>query len=176
MHGMNSNLYKTTIMRNLNLIFTGLMMGLLLMSCSSSNEAQTEFYVSPEGSDSNPGTISKPFLTLEKAASVAKAGTTVILREGVYEEILKPAYSGDEGQPIVFKSYEGEKVILTAMENLEGWEIDEGEVYKTSVEWDLGQENMLLAEGVVCDIARWPNNTDGNIFSMNGLRNDGGSG
>ncbi|MFC2113548.1 right-handed parallel beta-helix repeat-containing protein [Bacteroidota bacterium] len=162
-------------MYRLNLSLTALILGLLMISCNSYNDAQKEIYVSPYGDDSNPGTLKKPFLSLSQAASVAQAGSTVIIREGVYKEILRPANSGSEGQPIVFKSYEGEKVIVTAMEDLEGWELDEVEVYKTKVEWDLGQENMLIAEGVLCDMARWPNNTDGDPFSMNGLRNDGGS-
>ena len=41
-------------------------------------------YVSPTGSDSNAGSISKPFRTISKAASVAKPSTTVHVAPGTY--------------------------------------------------------------------------------------------
>ncbi len=41
-------------------------------------------YVSPDGRDSNNGTISSPFKTITKAQSVATSGTTVYLRGGTY--------------------------------------------------------------------------------------------
>ena len=41
-------------------------------------------YVSPSGSDSNTGSISSPFRTISKAASVAKPSTTVHVAPGTY--------------------------------------------------------------------------------------------
>jgi Protein of unknown function (DUF1565) len=46
--------------------------------------APTNYYVATTGSDSNPGTQSAPFLTLQKAASVATAGVTVHVAPGSY--------------------------------------------------------------------------------------------
>ena len=43
------------------------------------------WYLSPEGNDSNPGTISQPFFTLNKVWSVLLAGDTVYLRGGTYQ-------------------------------------------------------------------------------------------
>ena len=45
----------------------------------------TDYYVSPQGSDTNTGTIDAPFATLKQAISKAKAGTTIYLREGTYQ-------------------------------------------------------------------------------------------
>ena len=42
------------------------------------------FYVSPTGSDSNPGTQSAPFKGVSKAQSVAVSGDTVYIRGGTY--------------------------------------------------------------------------------------------
>lgn len=42
------------------------------------------FYVSTDGNDLNPGTYSKPFLTVSKAVSVAQPGDTVWVRGGTY--------------------------------------------------------------------------------------------
>ncbi len=45
------------------------------------------YYLSPEGSDSNPGTVTQPFFTLNKAWTVIVAGDTVYLRGGTYKYI-----------------------------------------------------------------------------------------
>lgn len=54
------------------------------------------YYVSPDGSDSDPGTFEKPWATLQKAFDNAKAGDTVYFRGGVYYmdkgAILDPTY------------------------------------------------------------------------------------
>ncbi|GJQ57594.1 MAG: DUF1565 domain-containing protein [Candidatus Scalindua sp. AMX11] len=48
-------------------------------------EASAEtYYVSPFGRDSDPGTASKPFKTIQKGVNVLEAGDTVIVRDGIY--------------------------------------------------------------------------------------------
>ena len=41
------------------------------------------YYVATTGSDSNLGTETSPFLTIQKAANVVKPGETVIVKDGV---------------------------------------------------------------------------------------------
>lgn len=135
-----------------------------------------EIFVAKNGSDSNPGTFEAPYLNIGKASSQAFPGDVIYIREGVYEETLKPTRSGAPGNPIVYSPYNGEKVVITAMEALGGWTLDEGSVYKTTVNWDLGQKNFVMNGETACDLARWPNNTDGDPFTLNSLRNNGGSG
>ncbi len=134
-----------------------------------------DIYVAKTGNDKNMGTFSKPYLTISKAASVAKAGDIVCIREGVYEETLSPKYSGTKNNPIVFKSYQNEKVIITAMQSLSNWIEDGNGIWKTAIDWDLGQRNFVMHQSKVLDLARWPNNIDGERFTLNSLRNDGGS-
>lgn len=67
-------------------------------------------------SDKNPGTEAAPFKTLNKAGQVAKAGDTVIIREGTYREIFTPQNDGTATNPIVFKAAEGEDVVISANE------------------------------------------------------------
>jgi hypothetical protein len=43
------------------------------------------YFVSPTGKDSNPGTESKPWRTVHKAATTAVAGDTVIYEDGTYD-------------------------------------------------------------------------------------------
>ncbi len=134
-----------------------------------------DIYVSKLGKDSNPGTFERPYLTVSKAASIARAGDVVYIREGVYEETIEPANSGTNGNPIVFKGYQKERVIVTAMQALNGWTSDGDGRWKTTLDWDLGQRNFVMKGTKVLDLARWPNNIDGNRFTLNSLRNDGGS-
>lgn len=61
------------------------------------------FYVSVSGSDSNAGTLSAPWRTISHAALRATAGSTVLIMAGNYNEDVKLAVSGSEGNPIVFK-------------------------------------------------------------------------
>lgn len=59
------------------------------------------YYVSTSGSDSNSGSISAPFKTLAKAASVSVPGDTVSVQPGTYQERLTVSRSGIifQGQP-----------------------------------------------------------------------------
>lgn len=133
------------------------------------------FYVSKDGDDANDGSFEFPFLSISKAATIANAGDTVFIHEGTYEETLTPANSGLPGYPVVFTSFPGEKVVISAMQALSNWQNDAGSIYKTTVDWSLGQENFVMHETTALDLARWPNNTDGDVFTPNSKRNTGGT-
>ncbi len=70
------------------------------------------YYVAPYGSDENPGTLEKPWHSIQKASSVLVAGDIVYIREGTYEERLMPENSGENGCFITYSAYPGEKVII----------------------------------------------------------------
>ncbi|MUH36296.1 T9SS C-terminal target domain-containing protein [Zobellia amurskyensis] len=135
-----------------------------------------DIYVAKNGDDSNPGTLENPYLTISKAAGEATAGDIVYIREGTYQETLIPANSGSPGQPIVFQSFPGEKVIITAMDALSGWSQDSGSFYKTTISFtSLGQENFVMNDATALDLARWPNKTESDPFALGSIRNTGGS-
>ena len=69
--------------KNLALVATMVFFGL---GCSS--PVRTSFYVSADGSDSNPGTKAKPFKTLQKGFNTLKPGDTVIVMPGEYSDRL----------------------------------------------------------------------------------------
>jgi hypothetical protein len=46
----------------------------------------TTYYVSTNGNDSNPGTATAPFRTIQKCADIAQAGDTCLVAEGNYAE------------------------------------------------------------------------------------------
>jgi hypothetical protein len=47
-------------------------------------EAQTTYYVSPNGSDHNSGSADSPWLTPQQSSSVAQPGDTVVFMDGTY--------------------------------------------------------------------------------------------
>ena len=57
----------------------------VLLILSGSVSFGRTWYLSPEGSDSNPGTLTQPFYSLNKAWTVIFAGDTVFLRGGTYQ-------------------------------------------------------------------------------------------
>ncbi|MEC0183171.1 right-handed parallel beta-helix repeat-containing protein [Paenibacillus peoriae] len=72
----------------------------------SASAAGAAYYVATSGSDSNAGTSDAPWKTIQYAADVAPAGSTVYVRGGVYNQKLKITRSGSASQgPIVFTNY-----------------------------------------------------------------------
>lgn len=90
-----------------------------------------EYHVAKTGSDQGKGTLKDPFLTINKAASVAMAGDTIIVHEGVYREWVKPKYKGlSDKRRITYKAAEGEKVVIKGSERIQSWHHVEGNVWK----------------------------------------------
>lgn len=69
-------------------------------------------FVSPSGKDTNPGTLTAPWKTIQKAASSAKAGDVVNVRAGTYKEKVQINVSGSATAPIVFRNYKTESVVI----------------------------------------------------------------
>jgi hypothetical protein len=74
-------------------------------------EART-YYVATNGDDNHPGTEAQPLRTVQKAASLARAGDTILVRDGVYPEAVVLRFSGQEGKPMVLKNYPGEHPVI----------------------------------------------------------------
>ncbi len=73
----------------------------------------TTYYVSTAGNDSNSGTLSAPWRTIQKAANTVKAGDTVQVRAGTYKEIVTLKTSGNATSGyITFQNYPGETPIV----------------------------------------------------------------
>ncbi|UOQ49844.1 DUF1565 domain-containing protein [Gracilibacillus caseinilyticus] len=74
-------------MKKISLTLIGVMFAVIFMTGTVyANEENHTYFISPTGSDSNPGTKGEPFKSLEKAQSQASNGDTVYIREGVYDE------------------------------------------------------------------------------------------
>jgi hypothetical protein len=84
----------------------------LLFLCRTSALPQT-FHVSPGGNDSNPGSSSQPWRTIQKAFNSAVPGSTVEIHAGVYNEKTTLNVSGSAaGGYITFRSAPGDTAIL----------------------------------------------------------------
>ncbi len=74
----------------------------------------TSYYVSGAGSDTNPGTIDQPFLTIPKAVSVAQLGDTIYVRGGTYSisSTITISKSGITDERYFLLGYSNERPIL----------------------------------------------------------------
>ena len=85
---------------------------IFLLAQSLSAQIGATFFVSKKGSDSNPGTIGSPWLTIQHAANSVSAGATVYVLGGVYNESVNFPASGTVSAPITFQSYPGQTAII----------------------------------------------------------------
>lgn len=124
------------------------------------NKGGRTYYVaqSDAASDDNNGSSLAPFRTLKKAGMVAEAGDTVIIREGVYRETFSPQNDGTEANPITFRAAEGEKVVISASDELGEFVKYKDNIYVASMPWDLGEgRNQIFINGESMIEARYPN-------------------
>ncbi len=129
----------------------------------------TDYYVAKDGNDTNDGSENAPFLTISKAASLMVAGDACFIKEGVYREILRPANGGTAAAPIIFRAFGEDKVTISATEPITNWTAVEGSVFKANIDMDLGRQTMLYFDGEAMDYARWPNNLDGDPYTIDAM-------
>lgn len=105
---------------------------------------QKAFYVSPDGNDSNDGSIESPFKTIEAARDAVRAlknadglptgGIRVILREGGYTLSKGLEFdsrdSGTKDSPIIYSAYENERVRILGGVKLENFRQTQDEQLK----------------------------------------------
>ena len=145
----------------------------LAMICCWSAPAALEFCVAPTGKDGAPGTLERPFATVERARNALRelraAGkltgpATVFLRGGVYAlpQTLKleALDSGTAESPVVFRAYGDEKPVLSGGKAITGFAPGEGKILKT----DLAVQGLkgvsfkqLFLGGQRMVLARYPN-------------------
>jgi hypothetical protein len=92
--------------------YASLIAVIFVLSHSLAAQAGSSFFVSTSGSDSNPGTIGSPWLTIQHAANTVSAGATVYVFGGVYNESVNFPSSGTASAPITFRSYPGQTAVI----------------------------------------------------------------
>ncbi len=115
-----------------------------------------EYFVSHHGNNMNPGTIELPLLTIQAASDSMEAGDICFIRQGIYHEtVIMDDHDGMEGLPIVFSSYENERVAMDGTVSIDSiWQAHSGNIWKTKLDFEIWQLFVNWEEMVM---ARWPN-------------------
>lgn len=150
------------------LLVCGLLPLALLFPNAAQAAEQTAFYVSPiDGSDSNPGTLTQPFATIQKARDAVRSvngsmtgDIAVYLRGGDYyldsTISLDERDSGSNGYQVVYRNYPGEEPKIYGGKPVAGWQPYQGDIYKVHVGTDW--KFYTLIEGEERSVmARYPN-------------------
>jgi parallel beta-helix repeat protein len=99
------------------------MRSLVLLLISASAAPAAIYYVAASGGrDSNSGSVSAPFATINRGIHAANAGDTVYVRAGAYHALVYMSSSdgGSSGNPVVISGYPGETAIVDGQDTLPG--------------------------------------------------------
>ncbi|MGW7858699.1 right-handed parallel beta-helix repeat-containing protein [Staphylococcus xylosus] len=92
-------------------------------------------HVDKKGSDCGLGNVESPFLTIDKAASVAQPGDSIIVHEGIYREEITHINAGlSESRRISFEAAKDEQVIIKGSEEITGWQQIDGNIWKVEID------------------------------------------
>lgn len=108
------------------------------------------------GGDTNSGTATAPLKTLAAASARLAPGDICVIGPGVYREVLKPARSGEEGRPIVYRAAHGGRVTIAATDPVTIWKPDHDGVFKAVLE-KAPVSGWVFHAGQRMTEARWPN-------------------
>jgi hypothetical protein len=111
-----------------------LLFTLIALSCNQTSTKFSNYYVSPNGSDANNGSIEAPFKTIAHAKELLRTlpkeekqkNITVYLRGGTHildeTVVFGLEDSGLDGYPITYAAYEDETPIISSGVSIKGWE------------------------------------------------------
>ncbi len=153
--------FENTLKTTLDAVLKSLIvLGIALAGCSprTMTAEPNAFYVAPNGDNTNPGTLERPFLTIQKCAEVVTAGYSCIVRSGTYRETVTPKNSGSSGKPITFKVFPGEVALISGADVVTGWTSGAGAIQITNITWNLGPgNNQVFVNHQAIPEARYPN-------------------
>ncbi len=155
-----------TLLFSMNAFLSSIRLLALAMSLIGFPLHAADYYIATTGNDTNPGSLASPFLTIQKAASVAVAGDTVHVRGGTYRETITPANSGTSINPIIFRNYENETVVINGTDVLSSgsWTADTGAIYRNPLAGNFftssfNQALQIFVNGEPVTLAKWPDVT-----------------
>jgi len=152
----------------------------LVVSIWMVGSGAAEFFVSPKGDDANPGSLARPFATLQRAQQAARLVSgrepvTVSLRAGTHylpeTFVLTAADSGTRAAPVLYRAYGGEEPVISGGLRLDlEWEPYRDGIMKARVPAGLTTD-QLFVNGERQPMARYPN-IDPNQRIFNGYAPD----
>lgn len=122
------------------LVFTMLLV-CVTVPAPTSAATQAQYYVSPNGNDSNAGTLAAPFKTVQHARDIVQTingsmtgDIIVFLRGGNYPVTssidFAPNDSGTNGYRIIYQAYQNETPVLNGGVQVTGWSQHSGNIWK----------------------------------------------
>ena len=118
----------------------------------------SDFFVAPNGNDTNPGTKAKPLASIQAAAGKLRPGDTCLIRGGTYRETVIFPHSGTADKPITLKPYRNERVTVSGCDLVSAWSLHTNNIWKATMPWTLGLgRNQVFCDGQVMTEARFPN-------------------
>lgn len=145
--------------------------------------ATKTYYVSKKGSDTGKGTKNDPFKTIQKAINIAKAGSTIYVKDGTYREAITFKRTGTKDNYITLKALNSHKAKITLKKGASGPIIDlNGKSFIRIEDFDIGNvtakevygifigqgvKNVIIKNNKIHDIkTNMPNNAD---YGANGI-------
>jgi len=124
----------------------------LISPTTASGATQATYYVAPDGNDSNAGTISSPFRTIQRARDVVRTVNQnmsgdifVYLRGGTYPVSSTIDFgsgdSGTNGFRVIYSAYQNETPVVEGGVQVTGWTQHSGNIWKAP----LDRSNKLRA-------------------------------
>ncbi|MGE5296730.1 MAG: signaling protein, partial [Solirubrobacterales bacterium] len=152
--------------------------GFVIMVAAAGRAA--EFYVSPGGDDVSPGTLSRPFATIQRAQQAAEQTpksepVTIYLRGGTYylpqTLVFTAKDSGTLRDPVTYAAYRREIPVISGGIRLElRWEPFRDGIMKAATPAGLVTD-QLFVDGARRPMARYPN-FDPSVRHFNGYAAD----
>ena len=112
----------------------------------------------PQAGDDNPGTEGRPFRTIQRAADVARyrgedwPGDKIIVKAGVYREMVTLRYGGDEDCSIDISAAPGEEVWVKGSDVVKDWIRDAGAVWR-KMKWTYPSQQVFCDGAVLRQVA-----------------------
>src|SRR2546425_7533700 len=108
------------------------------------------YYVAPTGSDGNPGTLEKPFATIQHAQQALRQKPGLVwLRGGTYylpeKLVFNTEDSGSKAAPVVYQAYGKEQPVISGGVRLEklDWQPYRDGIVQAKVPEDLQTEDLM---------------------------------
>jgi hypothetical protein len=109
------------------------------------------YYVATDGNDLGPGTMERPFATLEKAIATVKPGETIYVRGGTYscEQTVSFLTSGEQGKPLRVWAYGNEEPVFTVKQG-RGFSVGGAYWHLRGLTISRGQTTGVQLQGAGC--------------------------
>jgi len=148
-------------------------------TAETQDKVQQQFYVSPTGSDDDPGTEAKPFATIQRARAAVRrvnrqmsGDIVVVLRGGTYRLAETLAFDADDSGTgvynVVYKGFPGEIPVVSGGRVITGWQPDAAGRWKART--DIGNFRQLYVDGERAIRARGPAPAGIKLFGTDGFK------